>query len=136
MTVRRMTFWRNLVKRLVALGLATLAPAVTSGRVPYQSKPRTAASQAASSASTAASASAAPATRAARSWATPWITAGARRCSQAYSKRPRGVGIGRPSSLAVSIHSRITTSALARASWYVGPSAAQPDNSGISAMNA
>ena len=60
MTVRRMTFWRNLVKRLVALGLATLAPAVTSARVPYQSKPRTAASPAASSSSTDASASALP----------------------------------------------------------------------------
>jgi len=59
MTMRRMTFWRTLVQRLVALGLATLAPAVTSARVPYQSKPRTAAAPAASSA---ASASATPAT--------------------------------------------------------------------------
>src|ERR1700722_1856477 len=36
--------------------------------------------------------------------------------NQAKTKRPLGAGIGRPSSFAVSIHSRITTSTLARAS--------------------
>src|SRR3989442_12149208 len=55
---------------------------------------------------------------------------------QANSRRPLGLGIGRPNSLAVSIHSLITTSTLLSAACRVGPSAAQPGNSGTSAMNA
>jgi len=50
--------------------------------------------------------------------------------------RPLGSGIGRPNSLAVSIHSWITISAFASASCRTGPSAAHPGNSGTSAMNA
>ena len=56
--------------------------------------------------------------------------------SQANTSRPLGSGMGRPSSRAVSNHSAITVSALARASCRVTPSAAQPANSGTSAMNA
>ncbi|HVC93319.1 MAG TPA: hypothetical protein VND64_06485 [Pirellulales bacterium] len=39
MIVRRKTIWRQLAKRFVVLGLATLAPTVASARVPYRSKP-------------------------------------------------------------------------------------------------
>jgi len=49
--------------------------------------------------------------------------------------RPLGAGIGRPSELAVSIHSSITTSTFCRAARCVGPSPIQPGNSGTSAMN-
>ena len=56
--------------------------------------------------------------------------------NRANAKRPLGSGIGRPSSLAVSIHFRMMVSTLASASWYVAPSAAQPANSGTSAMKA
>lgn len=52
----------------------------------------------------------------------------------AYNSRPLGSGIGRFSSFAVSIHSWITTSTLAKACRYDGPSAAQPGNSGTSAI--
>ena len=40
--------------------------------------------------------------------------------------RPRGSGISRPSSRAVSIHSRMITSTFSRAARYVGPSARSP----------
>ena len=50
--------------------------------------------------------------------------------------RPFGSGIGRPNSMAVSIHSWMTISAFANASCRVWPSAAQPANSRTSAMNA
>jgi hypothetical protein len=52
----------------------------------------------------------------------------------AYNSRPFGSGIGRFSSFAVSIHSWMTASTLAKACRYVGPSAAQPGNSGTSAI--
>src|SRR5882724_2937633 len=55
---------------------------------------------------------------------------------QANTRRPLGLGIGRPNSLAVSIHSLMTTSTFLSAACRVGPSAAQPGNSGTSAMNA
>ena len=57
-------------------------------------------------------------------------------CAYANKSRPLGRAIGRPSSWAVSSHSAITSSTLARASCRVAPSAAQPANSGTSAMNA
>jgi hypothetical protein len=47
-----------------------------------------------------------------------------------------GLGIGRFNSFAVSIHSSITISPFANACLYVFPSAAQPGNSGTSAMYA
>jgi len=62
-----------------------------------------------------------------------WCRRGNR--SHANRSRPRGSGIGRPSSRAVSIHSAMTTSAFASASCRVAPSAAQPGSSGTSAMN-
>lgn len=40
MTVQSNTLWRRWAKRFVVLGLAALAPAVASARVPYQSKSR------------------------------------------------------------------------------------------------
>jgi hypothetical protein len=42
MSVRWNTICRQAAKRFVVLGLVTLAPAVASARVPYQSKPRSA----------------------------------------------------------------------------------------------
>jgi hypothetical protein len=56
--------------------------------------------------------------------------------AHANRSRPFGSGIVRPSSRAVSSHSAIVTSTLASASWRVAPSAAQPANSGASAINA
>src|ERR1017187_10076124 len=55
---------------------------------------------------------------------------------QANKRRPFGAGMSRPSSRAVSSHSVITVSAFASASCRVVPSAAQPGNSGTSAINA
>jgi hypothetical protein len=46
----------------------------------------------------------------------------------------RGSGMARPNSRAVSIHWRITVSALTSASWDVAPSAAQSANSSTSAI--
>ncbi len=46
--------------------------------------------------------------------------------SHANRRRPLGSGMGRPRARAVSIHSAITVSALARASWRVEPSPSSP----------
>src|ERR1017187_1902476 len=55
---------------------------------------------------------------------------------QAKRSRPLGSGTGRPSSRAVSSHWEMTLSAFASAACLVRPSAAQPGNSGTSAINA
>src|SRR5690349_12116862 len=56
--------------------------------------------------------------------------------SQAKVRRPLGCGIVRPSDFAVAIHSSMIASTFLRAACRVGPSAAQPGNSGTSATNA